>query len=151
MQVEPPTLPRRRRHWEGNDSWWFDRKAEPIDMDRWSHLNIYGDPEYGPTALDYKVLARTRVGAYEVSTVWIGIDMGMGRFFGHPPLIFESMVFVAEAFANHPDISDDMQCDRYPTEDSAMVGHREMVTLVGATLPQPDGVDSTPVLLLGNP
>lgn len=122
---------------------YWNRKAEPVDFATWVRLTEVGDAEYGPTAMHYRVLARTRVGAYVVSTVWLGIDHGWGR---GVPIIFESMVFAIEQWDSEDFGLTDLDMERYPTEDSAMEGHADMVTLVRLTAVQPPGVDATPTL-----
>jgi hypothetical protein len=112
---------------------YYDRKAQPITLGRWVVLNELGDPEYGPTGMHYKVLGRTRVGPYVVSTVWLGIDHGFGRA---APIIFESMVFSAEPVIEHEGgmHRQDFDMDRYATEEQAYAGHEQMVTVVRSTL-----------------
>jgi len=54
-----------------------------------------------------------------VSTVFLSIDhnfSGQGK-----PLLFETMVF-----PNDKDMGD-LDCDRYPTKEDALVGHKKMV------------------------
>lgn len=93
----------------------YDRDGNPISMDQWSRLHV---------AFDYRVVAKTQVGAYEVSTVWVGFDHGWGD---GPPLIFETMVFAEEAGPY------DLMCWRYSTEAQARQGHEETVLLLRAT------------------
>lgn len=52
-----------------------------------------------------------------ISTVWLGIDHGFGI---GKPLIFETMVFVKNKFA-------DLDMARYSTEQEAIAGHKKMV------------------------
>ncbi len=55
-----------------------------------------------------------------VSTVWIGLAMGLSGIPGYgPPLIFETMVWDAQE-----EIVDQ---DRYATEEDAIVGHVQKV------------------------
>lgn len=93
----------------------YDREGKPIGMRDWGRL--LGDREY-------RVVAKDTVGAYEVSTVWLGVDHG---FSGGPPVIFETMVFGA----GHPG---DLDCWRYCTEAEAQRGHAEVVLLLRATV-----------------
>jgi hypothetical protein len=59
-----------------------------------------------------------RVGGFEVSTVFIGIDH---RFFGEgPPILFETMVFPI-------DKSGEVECHRYSSWDDALTGHQATV------------------------
>lgn len=57
-----------------------------------------------------------------VSTVWLGLDMGMLRIFNKnaKALIFESMVF-------SPFGDGDIDCRRYSTRRQAIAGHKRMV------------------------
>ena len=67
---------------------WYNREGRRIST---SEANaLLGD-------FDYKVVARTEVGPYVVSTVWLGLDHSY-RDEG-PPLIFETMVFTASALS----------------------------------------------------
>lgn len=93
---------------------YYDMFGNPISLERWAELTV--DPAN-------KVLARTEVGPFLVSTVWLGLDHGWG---GGPPLIFETIVFGD---------SRDFDMDRYSTREQALAGHEAMVLLVRATLP----------------
>ena len=85
----------------------------------------------------YKIVARSEVGPYVVSTVWLGLDQ-RHRF--HPgqedlaPLIFETMVFSRDEW-NDPNRTglQDIDCLHYSTEDEAITGHRQTVELIMAT------------------
>ena len=121
---------------------YYDRAASPIGFARWARLKEVGDAAYGPTAEHYVVVGRTRVGRYVVSTVWLGIDHAWGRGI---PLIFETMVFADEGAPEWSPTEGFM--DRYPTEDSAVRGHLEVVTL--ARLTYPDEVEPQLVHELG--
>ena len=94
----------------------YDREGKPISMDEFARLLAADE--------DYKRVALTQVGPYEISTVWLGIDHGFGR---GRPLIFETMVFAS------PEFKHDMDCRRWHTEAEALAGHEEIVTLVRAT------------------
>lgn len=92
---------------------WYDRQGKPF----YDFLQIeekLGDPQYRRVAETF-----LNDGTW-VSTVWLGIDHNFSR--KGPPLIFETMVFSSE---ESPLL--DMDCDRYPTEREAAIGHREMV------------------------
>lgn len=52
-----------------------------------------------------------------VSTVWLGLDHS---FLGGDPLIFETMVFESKG-------GDDVDMERYSTEEEALEGHKRMV------------------------
>lgn len=104
---------------------WYDRDGEPIEtMDEHGQL-IIERMKYVADLLsnyDYKVVSKTEVGVYEVSTVWLGIDH---RFDDGPPLIFETMVF---AKGTNGDASYDEWCWRYPTLEEAEAAHEAIVT-----------------------
>lgn len=95
--------------------------------------------------MDYKRVALTEIGPYVVSTVWIGLDHNFGN---GPPLIFETMVFTATAWAqenpaldfNDPDKEHllELDCYRYATEYEARKGHEDVVTLIRATYIDPE-------------
>jgi hypothetical protein len=66
-------------------------------------------------------VARTKLGKYLVSTVFLGIDHG----FNSPrPILFETMVFSSHT---PPDKKWDHQQRRYGSIAAALSGHREMV------------------------
>ena len=75
-----------------------------------------------------KRVAETTVGEYWVSTVFIGLDFGIGE---GPPLIFETMIFQAEGEGSAYSFQ-----ARYSTEGEAEAGHALVVAQVEAgTLP----------------
>lgn len=88
----------------------FDRTGRRIDLARWAELS--DDEDYRRVGLD------APSPAVSVSTVWLGLDHDP---FGGAPQIFETLVFGGGL---------DGECRRYPDEDQARSGHREMVTLV---------------------
>lgn len=99
-------------------SMYYDRAGNPITIGRWMDLRTY----------DYQVLAKTVVGSWEVSTVWLGHDH---QFLDGPPIIFETMVFeIAESQgwfgAYHESVFDDFQA-RYSTQTQAFAGHEATV------------------------
>lgn len=96
------------------DPMYFDQDGQPMDMMEWAR-------QYEDTAS--RILGRTQVGAYRISTVWLGLNHA---FLGGPPLIFETMVF-------GPDSGHDIDMVRYHTKEAALAGHDEMVLLVTAT------------------
>ena len=65
---------------------------------------------------DYKRVARDYIGDVQVSTVWLGMDLGFTG--GHPPIIFETMVFGGEL---------DQETRRYATLDEAKAGHKAVL------------------------
>jgi len=84
---------------------YFDPDGQPITRDQWADL--YTRP---------RTIARTSSPRGTVSTIYMGLDMGIGR--GLPPLIYESMVFGGDL---------DGYVDRYPTRAMALAGHRAIV------------------------
>jgi hypothetical protein len=104
-------------------SLYYDRQGEPITLDQWSELR--DDP-------DYFRLGSTHIGPLWISTVWLGLDHSFS-WPGHErePLIFETMVFdqSAEGMRKY----DDLDMERYTTEEQALLGHAAMVTKVTNT------------------
>lgn len=92
---------------------YYDRAGLPISLAEWSRLM---------TIMDYKRVALDHVGSLEISTIWLGLDHG---YWSKQPLIFETMVFGGS--------KDQEICERYSTEELALAGHREIVTLIRAT------------------
>lgn len=74
---------------------------------------------------DYKVVIKTEVDEYTISTVWLGLDH---NHFGGIPLIFETMVF--RESDNWEDNAWDHIQERYSTEEQAREGHNEIVKRV---------------------
>lgn len=84
---------------------YFDRLGDPISMEKWCELM---------KDIPYRVIAKTKIGTHEISTVWLGVNhnfISTGK-----PIIFETMVF--------PECED---MDRYHTEKEAIAGHERMV------------------------
>jgi hypothetical protein len=118
---------------------YFDREGKP--------MSTY---QYMKKPRDYKRVALTKVGQYNISTVWLGLD----HSFGHgPPLIFETMIFwelevPEEINLDLPSIGGmpgfkfhrtqktgwDDYCDRYHTEAEAIAGHAAAVEMVRLVL-----------------
>lgn len=96
----------------------YDRKGEKITLEQWGDV-LKNDPFS-------RIVARTMVhdeyGEYLVSTVWLGLDHQYGN---GPPLIFETMIFIKSGEG-----ALDEEQWRYATEEQAMLGHAEAVTLV---------------------
>jgi hypothetical protein len=91
----------------------YDRAGRPMPLSTWAEALEATD----------RHVAVTDVGPFHVSTVWLGLDHQFGQ---GPPLIFETMIFVAEG---HDDPLDSA-CWRYPTEAAALAGHDQAVALV---------------------
>lgn len=94
----------------------YDRAGRPISALRWGELAQ--DP-------DYRILGETRVADVRVSTIWLGIDLGLRD---GPPQIFESMIFWDD------DSLHSLCCRRYTTEATAIAGHDQLVAAVRDTL-----------------
>jgi len=89
---------------------YYDRQGHPITLKTFGKLI---------EDLDYRrILETTLPDGKWVSTVWLGINHQFGQ---GPPLIFETMVFESR------DNLSDIACQRYSTEDDAIIGHQEMV------------------------
>lgn len=65
-------------------------------------------------------IADENVDGYRVSTVWLGMNHEWRD--GHPPLIFETMVFGGEPW--------DGYMLRYTTEAQAVAGHDQLVARI---------------------
>lgn len=106
---------------------YYNRQGEPIhDTFEWARL--FEDR-------NYRVVQQTEItppsgGRYLISTVWLGIDHSWRA---GPPIIFETMVFVDEAWSEDDSQIDEYQ-DRYSTEAEAIDGHRNVVGMVKAVL-----------------
>ncbi|MGW9032079.1 hypothetical protein ACWGQ5_50455 [Streptomyces sp. NPDC055722] len=99
---------------------WFDRKGEPIDSTPAEH--VLRDTAYVRVART-RITSATDPGIVRmVSTIWLAADRNFGE--DGPPVIFETIVFGCER----------LTC-RYSTEEQAFAGHRELVTLVRADVP----------------
>ena len=68
--------------------------------------------------INERIVAKTKIGDVEISTVFLGIDHSFG---GKTPIVFETMVFGGKL---------DQEQERYATYDEAMKGHEEMVKRV---------------------
>jgi hypothetical protein len=100
-------------------SHWYDKQGNEIDLYNANELLM--DEEYKFVAQDVFVMAGEPV---KVSTVWLGLDHNWGGLFPdlpHRPKIFETMIFGG---THH------LECWRYTTEQEALAGHREAVTLL---------------------
>ena len=91
---------------------YYDRDGLPIDIEQFSQL--HGD-------LDYVVVARfvCEDGAW-LSTVWLGIDHSFALDLETPPIIFETLGFLANR-------SDEVVGCRYSTFEQAIAGHYEQL------------------------
>lgn len=90
---------------------YYDRKGKKISLQDWMMFLSCETADPRRVALD------EFPGGSRVSTVWLGLDHSFGA---GPPLIFETMVFGGEDF-------DDLDMERYATEEEAIEGHKAMV------------------------
>lgn len=98
---------------------YYRKDGQPIhDVLEWD--TFFQDPSY-------KVIRRTRLrgGKKWVSTVWLGIDHGLGQ---GPPVIFETMVFGLKDFGparpyHTPRYQQNYAQERWHTEAEAIAGH----------------------------
>ena len=98
----------------------YDRQGNPLDGFEWTRLFEKKEMQ--------RVRETTLPDGKWISTVWIGLDHNFGP--GNP-LIFETMVFPKEHEWGQLD------CERYSTEEQAIVGHDTMVEKWGsAQLPE---------------
>jgi len=86
-----------------------DREAVPADLMTWATWFETAD----------RAVAKTQVGDFRVSTVFLGIDHNFGD---GPPLIFETMVFDRDG--------GDVWMERWSTWAQAELGHMEAVERV---------------------
>lgn len=89
--------------------YYLDKDLTPLSRRAWGER--YSDQAY-------KRIDATSIGAYWVSTVWLGLDHQLWP--DGPPLIFETMVF------EHDDIGRDLDMRRYTYEWQARLGHAEI-------------------------
>ena len=92
---------------------YYNIDGEPIDMMTWAKL-------FGMT--EYKIVERTIVNKYLISTVWLGLNHNI---WDGPPLIFETMVFY--------NTGQDDYMERYSTLEQAKQGHIRIVNMVKVT------------------
>lgn len=72
-------------------------------------------------------VAATQVGTIWVSTVFLGIDHGLGEITGERPVLFETMAFADTNGEDKSKLGDEIETCRYCTWDEAVAGHAEMV------------------------
>ena len=92
----------------------FDREGKPIGLGDWAML-IEDE--------SYKVVKRSFVGRFGISTVWLGLDHG---FDGHPEL-FEAMACEMLPDGNWT-LRDDLGMWRYATEEEALEHHEQLLS-----------------------
>lgn len=86
----------------------YDREGNPISM--WRCMELMRDD-------DYRIVAQTRVGPLEISTVWLGQNHNRRSA---RPLIFETMGFIDGHVIGQA---------RYATIDEARAAHDGLVAL----------------------
>ena len=90
-------------------------------------LDSDGNPKLEPDLMTWaawvetgdQIVAKTKVGEAEVSTVFLGLDHSFG---GSVPVLYETMVFGGPL---------DGEQERYATKEQAQAGHAEWVAKVG--------------------
>lgn len=104
----------------------YDRDGRPISLEQW---RAYIED------LTYMRVGFTRVmvdnGAYDVSTIWIGLDSGTAL---GTPLIFETLVFAYSGSVVDVGV-------RYSRLEDAQEGHRRMVQRWQDKFPGAETVD----------
>ena len=86
--------------------------GQPMERDAW--LEVFAGN---------RTVARARTTRGEVSTVFMGIDMGFGFLDGSPPILFETMIFGGDL---------DGTVDRYATLAAARLYHAWYVATLTA-------------------
>ena len=94
---------------------YYDLKGKQIGMWEWSELQH-----------THKIIARSEMCGYLVSTVYLGIDHGFND--EEPPLIFETMVFGQDERTEKTDLHNYQY--RYFTLEEAKEGHQEICKMV---------------------
>jgi len=93
----------------------YDLDHEPIYAGEYKRLtDVLRSPR--------RIIGRTEVGAYFVSTVFLGVDHSMGR--GEPPILYESMAW--RGTLKTPRRWETFQW-RYATRDEASAAHAFLV------------------------
>jgi len=88
---------------------YYDKTGKFIGLVEWAKLS---------EQRDYRRIGFDELGnGYRVSTVWLGLDH---RFGSGSPLFFETMVFEDGSWS-------EVDCDRYGSEEDALIGHAAMV------------------------
>lgn len=103
---------------------YWDMQGNPISMLEW--VRLFESPE--------RVIARYTLPNLEISTVWMGTDMGQSAARA-TPLIFETMVFADEALiaaTNAPNTA------RTPTLEEARRIHAVMIDIWTAVIANRD-------------
>jgi hypothetical protein len=99
-------------------NFYFDWNGVEITQERW--IELRGSDVH--VAEDF-FHSDTVPGVIHVSTVWVGLDMRVGRH--GAPVIFETMAFFDRRW-------NEEETDRYCTLAQAKTGHRRMVEMIDA-------------------
>jgi hypothetical protein len=100
----------------------FDKDGTPLPTLEWARK--FED-------YDYRFVGHDFVGAYRVSTLWMGMPP-VGLHVSRPPLVFQTAVF------HH---REPLEERNYATEADALAGHEAIVTLLRATVVEsPEGL-----------
>lgn len=102
---------------------YYNRQGQPIGRMDWAKNSDDKKVAYDEVTVDSKT--------YRVSTVWLGLNHQFGD---GPPLIFETKVFPEDSYM-------DLECERYSTEEDALVGHRTMVEYIQTEYPPSENSD----------
>jgi hypothetical protein len=95
---------------------YFDRQGQPMSRDE--YVYTFDEETWEKTRRVGQDVVIIDDEPCNVSTVWVGIDMGFIRRPGGRPIIFETMVFGGPY---------DQSCMRYATELEAQEGHARTV------------------------
>jgi len=94
---------------------YYDRIGREINLKEWTVL--WADP-------DYRRVRSTRLHGEWISTVWVGMNYGIGR----DPEVFETMVFShRRRYSNR---AWDTWQDRYGSLEEAVLGHDRLVDFI---------------------
>lgn len=96
---------------------WYTPDGQPADLRTANDLLANGDA---------RRVALTRLGMWEVSTVFLVLDHAMGMGEG-PPVLWETMLFCHDDNSGVRDMAD-LDCRRYTSREGAERGHEEMVS-----------------------
>jgi hypothetical protein len=96
---------------------YYDKNLWPITLEEW--MTKLNDPHY------CTIMRTQLLNGILVSTVWLGLDHGFDPE-AKKPVIFESMVFKSAEVQNSK--YQDLECQRYSTEEEAMIGHTQLIT-----------------------
>lgn len=102
----------------------YDYDGQPTTAERWNELLLS----------TRRSVRFTTIGNYLVSTVWLGLDHGLG----HQPMIYETQVFDARI----PDgLGRTVYQQRYPNRDQAEQGHQDAIELTQTIYDRSEPID----------